>query len=128
MNAPQSHSSAPAPSDFTLHHALEKIIAGEDLSRREAEAAMERILSGQSNDAQIAGFLASLRMKGETVDEVVGFAKVMRQHAAPIFPHGRKFAASEPLTWVSTETSARRPESGASVATQTTGTSKRRLL
>ncbi len=58
---------------------------------------MERILSGQSNDVQIAGFLAALRMKGETVDELVGFAKIMRQHAAPIFPHGRKFAASEPL-------------------------------
>lgn len=97
MNAPQSHPSAPAPADFTLHHALEKIITGEDLTRREAEAAMERILSGQSSDAQIAGFLAALRMKGETVDELVGFAKVMRHHAAPIFPHGRKLAADEAL-------------------------------
>src|SRR5271170_6893087 len=97
MSAPQSHPSAPAPADFTLHHALEKIIAGDDLTRREAEAAMERILTGQSNDAQIAGFLASLRMKGETVDELVGFAMVMRRHAAPIFPHGRKFPDGEPL-------------------------------
>jgi anthranilate phosphoribosyltransferase len=97
MSAPQSHPSAPAPADFTLHHALEKIIAGEDLTRGEAESAMERILTGQSNDAQIAGFLASLRMKGETVDELVGFATVMRRHAAPIFPHGRKFPANEPL-------------------------------
>src|SRR5271155_2919670 len=97
MSAPQSQPSAPAPADFTLHHALEKIIAGEDLSRREAEAAMERILTGQSNDAQIAGFLASLRMKGETVDELVGFATVMRRHAVPIFPQGRKFPTDEPL-------------------------------
>src|SRR5208283_4376325 len=80
MNAPRPHPSAPAPGDFTLHQALEKIITGEDLSRHEAEAAMERILTGQSNDAQIAGFLASLRMKGETVDELVGFATVMRRH------------------------------------------------
>jgi anthranilate phosphoribosyltransferase len=97
MNAPTPHPSAPAPADVTLHHAHEKIISGEDLSRREAESSMERILTGQSNDAQIAGFLAALRMKGETVDELVGFAKVMRRHAAPIFPQGRKFAANEPL-------------------------------
>jgi anthranilate phosphoribosyltransferase len=97
MNAPSPHPSAPAPSDFTLHLALEKIVAGEDLTRREAEAAMERILSGQSNDAQIAGFLAALRLKGETVDELVGFAAVMRRHAAPIFPDGRKIAVDEAL-------------------------------
>jgi anthranilate phosphoribosyltransferase len=97
MSAPQSHSSSSVPADFTLHQALEKIITGEDLSRQEAEAAMERILTGQSNDSQIAGFLASLRMKGETVDELVGFATVMRRHATTIFPHGRKFPAHEPL-------------------------------
>jgi anthranilate phosphoribosyltransferase len=97
MNAASSHPSAPVPSDFTLHQALEKIVAGEDLSRLEAEAAMERVLTGQSNDAQIAGFLAALRVKGETVDELVGFAKVMRRHAAPIFPQGRKLPANQPL-------------------------------
>ncbi|MHB8756069.1 MAG: anthranilate phosphoribosyltransferase [Candidatus Acidiferrales bacterium] len=69
--------------------ALEKIIAGEDLSRVEAEAAMEQILSGNASDALIAGLLTALRMKGETVDELVGFATVMRRHAAPIFPAGR---------------------------------------
>ena len=43
-----------------------------------------------SSDAQIAGFLAALRMKGETVDELVGFASVMRRHATPIFPAGHR--------------------------------------
>ncbi|MGH9730297.1 MAG: anthranilate phosphoribosyltransferase [Candidatus Acidiferrales bacterium] len=69
--------------------ALEKIIAGEDLSRVEAEAAMEQILSGNASDALIAGLLTTLRMKGETVDELVGFATAMRRHATPIFPAGR---------------------------------------
>lgn len=86
MSAPQPHSNAA----FTLHHALEKIIAGEDLTRPEAESAMEQIFTGNSSDAQIAGFLAALRMKGETVDELVGFASVMRRHATPIFPPGHR--------------------------------------
>lgn len=68
--------------------ALEKIVTGEDLSRAEAEAAMEQILTGRATDAQIAGLLTALRMKGETVDELVGFASVMRRHATQIFPNG----------------------------------------
>lgn len=64
------------------------IVAGHDLSRREAEGAMEAILSGHVQDASIASFLAALRFKGETVDEVVGFARAMRRHATPIFPAG----------------------------------------
>ena len=69
--------------------AIEKIISGEDLSRVEAEAAMEQILSGGATTAQIAGLLTALRIKGETVDELVGFATAMRRHASPIFPSGR---------------------------------------
>jgi anthranilate phosphoribosyltransferase len=69
--------------------ALEKIITGENLSRLEAEAAMEQILSGNATTGQIAGLLTALRIKGETVDELVGFATAMRRRAAPIFPFGR---------------------------------------
>jgi len=68
-----------------IHEALEKIAEGEDLTRAEAEAAMEQILSGRLSDAQIAGLLTALRIKGETVDELVGFATVMRRHASPVF-------------------------------------------
>lgn len=71
--------------DSMIQEALEKIVAGEDLSRAEAESAMEQILCGQSSDAQIAGLLTALRIKGETVDELVGFATVMRRHATPVF-------------------------------------------
>src|SRR5271163_5114219 len=68
-----------------IHEALEKIVAGEDLSRVEAEAAMEQILTGAASEAHISGLLIALRMKGETVDELVGFATAMRRHASPIF-------------------------------------------
>ena len=46
-------------------------------------------LAGRASDALIAGLLTALRIKGETVDEVVGFAKAMRRHATPIFPLGQ---------------------------------------
>src|SRR6202023_3165389 len=54
------------------------------------EAAREDILAGRASDALIAALLIALRIKGETVDEVVGFALAMRRHATPIFPAGRK--------------------------------------
>jgi anthranilate phosphoribosyltransferase len=76
--------------------ALEKIVADQDLTRAEAQAAMEDILAGRASEALIAGLLTALRIKGETVDEVVGFAKAMRRHATPIFPPGY-MRADEPL-------------------------------
>ena len=66
----------------------EKLRAGEHLARREAEAAMETILSGGAAEQQIVDFLAGLRDKGETEEELVGFATAMRRHARPIFPNG----------------------------------------
>ena len=45
---------------------------------------METILDGQASAAQIAGFLVALRMKGETVEELTGFARAMRSRAQPI--------------------------------------------
>ncbi len=69
---------------------------GDDLSRREAEAAMEEILSGRADDASIVSFLTALRFKGETLDELVGFATAMRRHATPIFP-GHSRIAEEAL-------------------------------
>ncbi len=73
-----------------IHEALDKLIQGEDLSRGEAQAAMEQILSGHASTEQIAALLIALRIKGETVAEVVGFALAMRRHATSIFPACRK--------------------------------------
>src|SRR5271169_1473296 len=75
-----------------IPQALEKIAAGTGLSRAEAESAMEQILAGNATDAQIAALLSGLRNKGETLDEIVGFATAMRRHATPIFPAGRAHA------------------------------------
>ncbi|MGA2588504.1 MAG: anthranilate phosphoribosyltransferase [Bryobacteraceae bacterium] len=66
---------------------LHRVSEGRSLSRDEAREAMQIILDGQATHPQLAGFLVALRMKGETVDELVGFARAMRQMAEPI-PHG----------------------------------------
>jgi anthranilate phosphoribosyltransferase len=63
---------------------LSRLVAHESLSAEDAEQAMELILRGEASQPQIAGFLVALRMKGETVNELVGFARAMRRMAAPI--------------------------------------------
>ena len=63
---------------------LERVAERENLSSADALAAMQTILTGQATHPQIAAFLMALRMKGETVDELVGFARAMRQMAEPI--------------------------------------------
>jgi anthranilate phosphoribosyltransferase len=62
-----------------------KAEAGTHLSRQEAESAMEEILSGRAGEDSIVALLSALRTKGETVEELVGFARAMRRHATPIF-------------------------------------------
>ncbi|MGH9675844.1 MAG: anthranilate phosphoribosyltransferase, partial [Candidatus Acidiferrum sp.] len=54
------------------------------LSREEARAVMAEILSGNATDAQIAALLVALHMKGETVEEIVGFAEAIRAAATPL--------------------------------------------
>jgi anthranilate phosphoribosyltransferase len=59
----------------------------QSLSREEARTLMSEILSGQCTDAQIAAFLVALHMKGETVEEIVGFAEAIRHAATPLVTH-----------------------------------------
>jgi anthranilate phosphoribosyltransferase len=56
----------------------------QSLSRAEARAVMAEVLGGQCTDAQIAALLIALRIKGETVEEIVGFAEAIRAAAAPL--------------------------------------------
>jgi anthranilate phosphoribosyltransferase len=56
----------------------------QSLSREEARGVMAEILGGHCTDAQIAALLVALHMKGESVDEIVGFAEAIRQAATPI--------------------------------------------
>lgn len=60
----------------------------QSLSREEARAAMTEVLTGQCTDAQIAALLVALHMKGETVEEIVGFAEAIRAAAAPLAVSG----------------------------------------
>lgn len=77
-------------SNGMLTETIGKLEAGRSLARHEAEAAMEQLLSGRASDAQIVALLAALRAKGETVEELVGFAAAMRRHAQPVFDPGRR--------------------------------------
>jgi anthranilate phosphoribosyltransferase len=76
-----------------ITEALRALVEGRDLSRIEAAAAMEAIMSGAATNAQIAAFLTALRMKGETVEELIGFAQVMRQKVVRIRTRGEEVAA-----------------------------------
>ena len=62
--------------------AIRRVIDGQHLNRNEAESLMNEIMSGKATNAQIASLLTALRMKCETVDELIGFARVIRAKAA----------------------------------------------
>jgi anthranilate phosphoribosyltransferase len=63
---------------------IEKLLRRDDLTSDEAAAAMAEIMDGRATDAQIAGFLVALAMKGERATEIVGLARTMRAHAVPL--------------------------------------------
>jgi anthranilate phosphoribosyltransferase len=65
-------------------HVLSALIAGQDLSRADAEWAMSQVMEGDASPVQVAGFLVALRSKGETVDELAGLAAGMLEHAVRI--------------------------------------------
>lgn len=67
-----------------LKESLKKVSAGKDLTIEEASLAVDIMASGRAMSAQIAAFLIALKMKGETVDEITGFAVKMREMALKI--------------------------------------------
>jgi len=73
-----------------LAAALRRLIDKETFTRAEARAVMESILNAEATDAQIAGLLTALRLRGETTDELTGFAEAMRAAARPIFAEGER--------------------------------------
>lgn len=64
-----------------IREALAKLVERQDLSEPEMVSAMEEIMSGSCTAAQIGAFITALRMKGETVGEITGAARVMREKA-----------------------------------------------
>jgi anthranilate phosphoribosyltransferase len=69
-----------------IKEALTKIVCGSDLSMAEAKEVMGEIMQGQATQAQIGAFLAALRMKGETAEEIAGCAQAMRESAIEVKP------------------------------------------
>ena len=69
-----------------IQRALEALLDRRDLSREEAREAMGSIMTGEATPAQIGGFLVALRLKGETADEIAGFAEAIRSHVLAVKP------------------------------------------
>ena len=64
-----------------IKEAISSLVAGNSLSIDEAARVMEEIMEGEVTAAQFGAFVAALRLKGETVDEIAGLANVMRAKA-----------------------------------------------
>ncbi|MEA5446554.1 anthranilate phosphoribosyltransferase [Gammaproteobacteria bacterium AB-CW1] len=67
-----------------IRQAIAAVVDGVDLSSEEMSAVMRQIMQGEATPAQIGGFLAGLRAKGETVPEIAGAARVMREFASRV--------------------------------------------
>lgn len=68
---------------------LEKLSNGEDLTPSEAGKAMNTIMSGEASDAQIKKFLLALKNKGESIEEIAAFTKVLRAHSIKVHPEAK---------------------------------------
>ena len=66
---------------MNIREAIEKLVNRVDLTEEETIAVMNQIMTGEATPLQIASFLTALRMKGETVQEITGAARVMREKA-----------------------------------------------
>jgi anthranilate phosphoribosyltransferase len=69
-----------------IQQSIHQLFSHQDLTVAQADAAMSEIMEGEATPAQIGAFLAALRMKGETVDEITGCAQAMKRSALPVRP------------------------------------------
>lgn len=74
-------------SQSAIQDSIHQLFEGQNLSVAEADAAMSQIMAGEATEAQIGAFLAALRMKGETVDEITGCASAMKRAATQVQPN-----------------------------------------
>lgn len=70
--------------DMNIQQAISKLVERHDLTAEQTADVMRQIMSGQASDAQIAGFLVALRMKGESLEELLGTVMVMRELVVPV--------------------------------------------
>jgi len=69
---------------MNICEALAQVIEKNSLTRTEAAEVMSQIMTGGATPAQIGAYLVALRMKGESIDEIVGSARIMREMATPV--------------------------------------------
>ncbi|HKT58338.1 MAG TPA: anthranilate phosphoribosyltransferase [Microbacterium sp.] len=69
---------------YTWPDIISTLVAGRDLSVSESTWAMRKVMAGTATPSQLAGFLIALRVKGETVDEIVGFRDAILEAALPL--------------------------------------------
>ena len=67
-----------------IKNAISKVVLQQDLVEAEMIEVMNQIMGGEATQAQVGAFITALRMKGETIEEITGAARVMRDHATPI--------------------------------------------
>ena len=72
-----------------IREAIAKVVKGVDLTEVEMVDAMNEIMGGDATSAQIASFITALRIKGETVSEITGAARVMREKAVRVIAEGQ---------------------------------------
>ncbi|TAK55148.1 MAG: anthranilate phosphoribosyltransferase [Dehalococcoidia bacterium] len=70
--------------DFTIPDAIARLVELEDLSDEQAAACMQELMTGTATPAQFGAYVTALRMKGETIDEIAGMARVMREKSSRI--------------------------------------------
>ena len=63
---------------------IKSLVDGRDMSLAESEEAMSEIMTGKATPSQISALITALRIKGETIEEISGFAKIMRDHAVKL--------------------------------------------
>ncbi len=73
-----------------MKHAIQQLIDGSHLTEEQASDVMRQIMEGEATPAQIAALVVALRMKGETVEEITGFARIMRDYAVSVPVHTEK--------------------------------------
>lgn len=78
--------SAGAAAIVTVGDAIKRVTAGSSLTEEQAHNVMSQVMDGKATSAQISALVVGMRMKGETVDEIVGFARAMREHATAVSP------------------------------------------
>src|SRR5512142_1557009 len=75
------------PDRDVITRSIDALASGEDIGADEAAAVLAEIMAGNATEAQIAAFLIALRTKGETVEEIAGLARTMRELAAHVEVH-----------------------------------------